>query len=242
MSDVRAALVTGGSRGIGRAICAELAQVGYHVLINYRSNEAAAKEALALVEAAGGTGEFAPFDVADSGAATAAAEEIAERCEGLEVLVNNAGIAADGLFAMMPARDWNAVMDTSLGGFFHVTKPVLRRMMRSRKGSIVTISSVSGMIGNRGQSNYAAAKAGLIAATRSLAAEVGRLGIRVNVVAPGLIDTDMIADLELPNMKQMIPLNRVGRPEEVAKVVRFLCSEEASYITGQTIAVNGGMA
>ena len=155
--------------------------------------------------------------------------------------MNNAGITADGLFLMMPRRDWDAVIDTSLGGFYNMTKPVLRKMLAGRSGSIVSLASVSALVGNRGQANYAAAKAGLIAASRVLASEVARLGIRVNVVAPGLIDTEMIKNAPVEHIKQMIPMGRIGRPEEVAKVVRFLCSDDASYITGQVISVNGGM-
>ncbi|HAR99485.1 MAG TPA: 3-oxoacyl-ACP reductase, partial [Syntrophus sp. (in: bacteria)] len=156
-------------------------------------------------------------------------------------LVNNAGITADGLFLMMPRHDWDAVIKTTLGGFYNMTKPVLRKMLRKKRGAVVSMASVSALVGNRGQANYAAAKAGLIAASRALASEVARLGVRVNVVAPGLIATDMIKDAPVENIKEMIPMGRIGRPEEVAKVVRFLCSDDASYITGQVISVNGGM-
>jgi 3-oxoacyl-[acyl-carrier protein] reductase len=181
------------------------------------------------------------FDVGNAAEAEGAINDLLGRLERIDVLVNNAGVTADGLFLMMPRRDWNAVIDTTLHGFYNMTKPVLRKMLRRKSGSIVSLSSVSALVGNRGQANYAAAKAGLIAASRVLSSEVARLGIRVNVVAPGPVDTEMIRDAPLENIKQMIPMGRIGRPEEVAKVVRFLCSEDASYITGQVISVNGGM-
>jgi 3-oxoacyl-[acyl-carrier protein] reductase len=235
------ALVTGASRGIGRAIAIELAAHGMHVAINYKSNEGAARETLATLEAAGGRGELCPFDISDEAAAAAALASLLSRHERIAALVNNAGVVADGLFAMMPGADWRKVIDTSLGGFFNVTKPVIQKMIPQKSGSVVTISSVSGLIGNRGQANYAAAKAGLMGATRALASEVARIGIRVNVVAPGIIETDMTHDLPLDMVKKMIPMARFGKPEEIARVVRFLCSEDASYITGQVISVNGGM-
>ncbi len=237
----RLALVTGASRGIGRAVCVEMARCGFFTIINYRSDEAGALETLRRVEAEGSCGEILPFDVADPEAARAAVERIIQRHASIDVLVNNAGITADELFVLMSRKNWHAVIDTSLHGFFNVTRPVLEKMVVDKKGAVVSIASVSAFMPNRGQANYAAAKAGLIGASRSIAAEVARLGVRVNVVAPGLIDTDMIRDLPLPNLKSLIPMARVGRAEEVAKVVRFLCSEDASYITGQVITVNGGM-
>lgn len=241
MSDRRIAVVTGGSRGIGRAIALELAAKGHDIVITYKSNEAAAAETLRLVAAAGGRGEALQFDVGDAAAAEAQVNALLARLERIDVLVNNAGITADGLFLMMPRPDWDAVIDTSLGGFYNMTKPILRKMLRRKAGSIVSIASVSALVGNRGQANYAAAKAGLIAASRVLAAEVARLGIRVNVVAPGAIETEMLKGFPLDQVKQLIPMGRIGRPEEVASVVRFLCSDDASYITGQVISVNGGM-
>jgi 3-oxoacyl-[acyl-carrier protein] reductase len=243
MDERKVALVTGGSRGIGRAICLELARTGYHVVVNYRSQDAAGEETLALLRAEGGDGELARFDVADGAAVKTSLDDLLARHRHVEVLVNNAGVVADGLFAMMPEADWTRVLATSLGGFFNVTKPVVNRMIQNRRGSIVTISSISGVTGNRGQTNYAAAKAGLIGASGTLATEVARLGVRVNVVAPGIIATDMTKDLAIARetLKQLIPMGRVGRPEEVARVVRWLCSDDASYVTRQVISVNGGM-
>ena len=239
--DGKVAIVTGGSRGIGRAIAVELAANGCDIVITYKANDEAAAETLRLVREAGGEGESVKFDVGDAVEAEAKLNELLARLERVDILVNNAGITADGLFLMMPRKDWDAVLDTSLGGFFNMTKPVLRKMLRKKRGVIVSLASVSAMVGNRGQANYAAAKAGLIAASKVLSAEVARLGIRVNVVAPGLIATDMTINAPVENIKQMIPMGRVGAPEEVAKVVRFLCSDDASYITGQVVSVNGGM-
>ena len=241
MGEQKIAVVTGGSRGIGRAIAVELAAHGYQIVITYKTNDEAAAETLRLIREAGGSAEAVRFDVGNAAEAEGAINDLLGRLERIDVLVNNAGVTADGLFLMMPRRDWNAVIDTTLHGFFNMTKPVLRVMLRRKSGSIVSLSSVSALIGNRGQANYAAAKAGLIAASRVLSSEVARLGIRVNVVAPGVVDTDMIRDAPVENIKQMIPMGRIGRPEEVAKVVRFLCSDDASYITGQVISVNGGM-
>lgn len=241
MNEDQVALVTGGSRGIGRAIALELSEAGYRVIITYRSNDLSAEETLELIRAKGGKGEKFRFDVADSGEAAIQMSEIISQYKTISVLVNNAGVSADGLFMIMPEDDWDRVIQTTLKGFYNVTKPIIKKMVVKHRGSVVSISSVSALIGNRGQANYAAAKAGLIAASRSLASEVARLGIRVNVVAPGLIDTEMIKGAPVDKIKEIIPMARIGRPEEVAKVVRFLCSDDASYITGQVISVNGGM-
>ncbi|OHD66547.1 MAG: 3-oxoacyl-ACP reductase [Spirochaetes bacterium RBG_13_51_14] len=240
-SNSRVAIVTGGSRGIGRAIALELARTGYYVIINYRSNDQAAADTLDQIKAQGGSGEIMKFDVADSAEAERALDDIMKRFAAIDALVNNAGIAADNLFLMMPEADWDAVIATTLKGFYNMTKPVLKKMLRQKKGSVVSIASVAGMIGNKGQANYSAAKAGLIGASRSVASEIAKKGIRVNVVAPGLIETDMIKDAPVELIKNIIPMGRIGKPEEVAKVVRFLCSDDASYITGQVISVNGGM-
>jgi len=236
-----AALVTGASRGIGRAICLELARAGYDIVVNYRADRRGAQETIEQVRALGRSGMVAAFDVTDAGQAEKALKDIFERFASIDALINNAGITADGLFILMARDKWQSVIDTTLGGFYNLTRPVLEHMVRRKRGAVVSIASASGLVANRGQANYSAAKAGLIGASRSVAAEVARLGIRVNVVAPGLIDTDMIRELPLKNIKAMIPMARVGQPREVARVVRFLCSEDASYITGQVISVNGGM-
>ncbi len=235
------ALVTGGSKGIGRAICVELARSGYQIVINYHSDAEGACRTLELVEQQGSTGMCLPFDVADAAATQQALEKIFATHATIDVLVNNAGRIADELFIMMTPEKWRSVIDVTLQGFYNVTRPVLEKMVVRKHGAVVSIASVAGLMGNRGQANYAAAKAGLIGASKSVASEVARLGIRVNVVAPGLIQTEMIHDAPVQKIKSMIPMARLGAADEVARVVRFLCSDDASYVTGQVLSVNGGM-
>ena len=194
-----------------------------------------------MVKSEGGDGTIIPFDVADSEQTRNAVKTITEQYKNIQALINNAGITADGLFMLLGEEEWDSVINTSLNGFYHMTKPILREMIRKKRGSIVSVSSLSALMPNRGQANYAAAKAGIIAASRSLASEVARFGVRVNVVAPGLIETDMIKDAPVDQIKQIIPMARLGKPQEVASVIRFLCSDDASYVTGQVIGINGGI-
>lgn len=239
----RYALVTGASRGIGRAVSVELARAGYFVLMNYRSNDEAAAEALAEVRAAGGDGETVRFDVADGGACRTAIEEWQSAHEGeyIEVLVNNAGIRSDQLMVWLEPSEWHRVLSVGLDGFYNVTQPLLKGMCAGRRGRIVNIVSLSGLSGMAGQTNYSAAKGGVIAATKALSQEVARKGVTVNAVAPGFIATDMTADLDERELKRRIPVGRFGRPEEVAALVAFLASDAAAYITGEVISINGGI-
>lgn len=237
------ALVTGGSRGIGRAVCVKLARLGYNVLINYAGNTAAAEEILRLVREAGTDGELMRFDVGNASETRSAIEawQMAHEDEYIEILVNNAGIRKDNIMGLMPAEDWTAVLNVTLNGFYNVTQPLLMPMQFHKFGRIVNMASVSGIMGMQGQTNYSAAKGGLIAATKALAKEVAKKNITCNAIAPGFIKTDMVEGLDEASLKKTIPANRFGTPEEVAECVAFLCSPQAGYITGNVISINGGL-
>lgn len=238
------ALVTGGSRGIGRAVSIKLAQLGYRIIINYVSRTDAAEETLQLVREAGSDGEMLQFNVGDAAQVKAALEQwqaAHDEDEYIEVVVNNAGIRRDNLMALMPADDWYSVINVTLGGFYNVTAPLIPQMQFHKFGRIINMASVSGIMGMQGQTNYSAAKGGLVAATKALAKEVARKNITVNAVAPGFIKTDMVEGLDEAALKKTIPANRFGKPEEVAELVAFLASPNAGYITGNVISINGGL-
>jgi 3-oxoacyl-[acyl-carrier protein] reductase len=237
------ALITGGSRGIGRAVCVELASKGYPVIINYASNEAAALETKKIIEEAGGKAGLLHFNVADVESVDKALEKWAEEHpdDYIGVLVNNAGIRQDAMMIFMQDSQWNEVLDTSLNGFFYVTRRVLKDMLMKRNGRIINMVSLSGLKGMPGQTNYSAAKAAVIGATKALAQEVAARKVTVNAVAPGFISTDMTKDLNEAELIKNVPAGRFGKPEEVAALVSFLASGAAAYITGEVISINGGL-
>jgi len=240
---MKCALVTGGSRGIGKAICLKLAALGYYVLVNYKSNIEEADKTLAAIKENGGNGELMPFDVADKDQIKQVLGGWIEANEDkyIEILINNAGIRDDSLMAWMAEEQWDNVLKTNLDSFFHVTRLVLTSMLSRKYGRIVNIVSLSGLKGLAGQTNYSAAKAGVIGATKALAQEIARQGITVNAIAPGFIKTDMTEGLDEKELKMIIPARRFGLPEEVAHAAAFLASPDAAYITGQVLSVNGGL-
>ncbi|NOU45970.1 MAG: 3-oxoacyl-ACP reductase FabG [Bacteroidales bacterium] len=237
------AIVTGGSRGIGKAIAHKLSTLGYHILINYQSNDIEALKTKNEIESAGGKATILKFDVSNK-------QDVEDSLTGwlnhnpdayVEILVNNAGIRDDVLMMWMTDKQWDNVIDTNLNSFFYVTRTILNKMLMQKYGRIINMVSLSGLRGLPGQMNYSAAKSGVIGATKVLAQEVARRGITVNAIAPGFIKTDMTKDLNEKELKAMIPIQRFGTPEEVAELTAFIASEKASYITGQTISINGGI-
>ena len=234
------ALVTGASRGIGKACAIELAKAGYDIAVNYAGNVEAANKTVEELKALGVEAEAFKFDVSNQEAAAKGVEEVLAKFGRIDVLVNNAGITRDGLFMRMSAENWDAVINTNLSSAFYVSQPVVKVMMKQRSGAIVNMSSVVGVSGNAGQANYSAAKAGLIGLTKTLAKELGSRGIRVNAIAPGFINTDMTKDLDTSKFTDFIPLKRLGEPEDIAKAVKFL-AVDAEYVTGQVLEVDGGL-
>jgi len=235
------ALVTGSGKGIGRAIAVVLAGQGIFVYINYLSDRTSAAQTLEDIEAGNGQGALLPFDVTHPEDSKKAVQTILKDKGVIDILVNNAGIRKDGLLAMMKQDSWQTVINTNLTSFYNVTKPVVKQMLKNRSGRIVTVTSAAGQIGNAGQVNYSAAKSGLMGATKALAREVGNRNITVNAVSPGFIETRMLEGMDMDRILDSIPAKRLGRPEEVAHAVAFLCSDKAAYINGQILGVNGGL-
>lgn len=245
MFEKRVALVTGASRGIGRAIAVQLAKDGAHVIVNYNGSEAAAAETGKMIEEVGGSCTLSKFNVADAEETESAMKALIAECGRLDILVNNAGITKDGLLMKMSEADFDAVINVNLKGTFHTIKVASRQMMKQRYGRIVNLSSVSGVMGNAGQANYSSSKAGVIGLTKSVARELASRGITSNAIAPGFIATDMTAAMPetvLETASKQIPLGYIGKPEDIATAVSFLASEAAGYITGQVLCVDGGMA
>jgi len=237
----RIALITGASRGIGRAVAVGLAASGCHVLINYRERQQDAEEVLALINQSGGKGELCAFDVANPSACDQAIEGVLKAHQRIDILINNAGVRHDGLMVFMKPEQWADVIATNLNSFYNLTRPIVKQMALNRWGRIVSIASTAGQTGVEGQVNYSAAKAGVIGASKSLAREVAKRGVTVNVLAPGFIETDMTKELRREQMLAQIPAGRFGKPEEVAAAAAFLCSESAAYITGAVLNINGGI-
>ena len=238
--DKKVALITGGSRGIGKACAIELAKAGYDVAINYVGNEEAANTTVTELKSLGSNAEAFKFDVTNKETVEVGVKSVIEKYGKIDVLVNNAGITRDGLFMRMSAENWEAVINTNLNSAFYISGPVVKLMVKQRYGAIINMSSIVGVYGNAGQANYAAAKAGLIGFTKSLAKELASRNIRVNAIAPGFIETDMTKDLPLEGMAEHIPMKRLGQPEDIAKAVKFL-AKDATYITGQVLQVDGGL-
>ena len=241
---MKCALVTGASRGIGRAIALQLSKdLGLHILINYTANKAAAEETLNMIQAQGGSGELLHFDVRINQDVKLAIDKWCEANpdSNIEVLVNNAGITRDNLFPWVTEDDWDAVINTSVKGMYNCTQAVIQKMLRKRSGRIINIASLSGLKGVPGQTNYSAAKGAMIASTKALSQEIAKRNITVNAIAPGFIESDMTSDLDMNELKKMVPANRFGKAEEVAHLASFLASDKAAYITGEVININGGI-